>query len=515
MMPATRIVVISLATVLTACMVGEDRDDLLALRHNPGALGEIANCAPFRNPSGFAATFSTTGSVKLTGAFFTSFGTNGRTCGTCHLPSDGWTITPATVDKLFRLSNGEDPIFRLVDGANSPNADVSTRSKRKRAYSMLREKGLIRVGIAIPPNAEFELEDVDDPYGFASASELSLFRRPLPTANLRFLSTLMWDGRETRLDPNTPPKPTSNCLLPPFERKCFLPIDPDDLLHQAAAATVAHAEAMVPGLTPGQMQEIVDFETPLMFAQVSDKYAGNLDVRGALGGPIHITEFPAYFGINDNFGDYRTGEPFTPIIFTQYDAWADGGTTVPQASECGLPYDRRDNLFGRAARKAIARGQELFNTKPITISGVGGLNGVLGLPASFVGTCGTCHDALHAGNHSVPAPLDIGVADGARRTSDMPMYTLRCSSTGLAAGHCTAGQTIETTDPGRAMITGLWADIGKFKGPVLRGLAARAPYFHNGSAEDLGAVVDFYEDRFGVDFTRDERRDLIAFLRSL
>jgi hypothetical protein len=56
---------------------------------------------------------------------------------------------------------------------------------------MLLTKGLIRVGIGVPSNAEFELIEVDDPYGYASAIELSLFRRPLPTTNLPFLATVM------------------------------------------------------------------------------------------------------------------------------------------------------------------------------------------------------------------------------------------------------------------------------------------------------------------------------------
>ena len=50
---------------------------------------------------------------------------------------------------------------------------------------------------------------------------------------------------------------------------------------------------------------------------------------------------------------------------------------------------------------------------------------------------------------------------------------------------------------------------------MLRGLAARAPYFHNGSAADLGQVLDFYTTRFGVQFTKREPADLIAFLNSL
>jgi cytochrome c peroxidase len=65
------------------------------------------------------------------------------------------------------------------------------------------------------------------------------------------------------------------------------------------------------------------------------------------------------------------------------------------------------------------------------------------------------------------------------------------------------------------MVTGKWADIGKFKGPVLRGLAARAPYFHNGSAATLDAVVDFYVSRFNLQLSTQERADLLAFLRAL
>jgi cytochrome c peroxidase len=88
----------------------------------------------------------------------------------------------------------------------------------------------------------------------------------------------------------------------------------------------------------------------------------------------------------------------------------------------------------------------------------------------------------------------------------MPLYTLRRLST---------GESVQTTDPGRAMITGKWADIGKFKGPVLRALAARAPYFHNGSAATLDRVIQFYEDRFSLGLTPRERSDLLAFLRAL
>ena len=65
------------------------------------------------------------------------------------------------------------------------------------------------------------------------------------------------------------------------------------------------------------------------------------------------------------------------------------------------------------------------------------------------------------------------------------------------------------------MISGKCADIGRLKGPILRGLAARAPYFHNGSAATLLDVVNFYDQRFAIGFTGQQKRDLINFLNSL
>src|SRR5574340_713506 len=148
-----------------------------------------------------------------------------------------------------------------------------------------------------------------------------------------------------------------------------------------------------------------------------------------------------------------------------------------------MSYDFRqpshlDPAFVRTHAGAIA----FLVSMTSAIAGVKGLNDVLN--ANVVnGTCTTCRDSPNAGSHSIPAPLDIGIADASRRTPDLPLYTLK---------NTTTGETIETTDPGRALVTGKWADIGKFKGPILRGLSARAPYFHNGSAAGLKDVIEFY-----------------------
>ena len=447
--------------------------------------GRLPNMVPFHNPSGFAATFSTTGSIDLDNPFFQSLGTNGRSCGTCHQPGDAWTVTPEHLRARFDLTGGPDPIFRTNDGSNSPDADVSTVEARRRAYSMLLDKGLIRVGIGIPANAEFELIAVDDPYGYAGANELSLFRRPLPSTNLKFLSTVMWDGRETFLDATS-----KDCIL--GTTKCFATLH-FNLADQSNSATMGHAQAAQP-LTEAEREAIVAFEMTLFTAQVFDHDAGELQSRHARGGPEYLSSQNFYFGINDVVaGDYRTGALFNPTVFKLYDVWdtLDRGGADGSRSE---------------ARRSVARGERLFNSKPIRITGVKGLNDDLSVPV-LQGTCTTCHDTPSAGNHSIPAPLDIGLTDVSRRTPDLPLYTLR--------NKANPALIVQTTDPGRAMITGRWSDIGRFKGPILHTLAARPPYFHNGSASDLDAVVDFYDTRFEIGLTDDEKADLVAFLRAL
>jgi hypothetical protein len=454
---------------------------MLALVTGTAAGPEDPNLQPFPNAGGAVQTVSTFGFIDAQNPFFQRLGTNGRACVTCHQPGDAWSITPAHVRARFNATNGTDPIFRTNDGSNSPNADVSTVEARRSAYGMLLSKGLIRVGLPIPPDAEFSLVAVDDPYHYAGTKELSLFRRPLPTTNLRFLSGVMWDGRQS-----------------PRGR-----LFGENLKIQSVDATLGHAQA-ASDPTDEQQQQIVDFQLGLYTAQVVDHEAGVLDDWGALGGPQMLAAQRFFLGINDPLGLNPTGAPFDSRAFTLFSRWANALSLFDR--QFGF---RRPDLGAErrvwAAREAVARGERVFNTREITITGVSGLNDELGV-SRIRGFCTTCHDSPNVGNHSIAAPLNIGIADASRRTADMPLYTLRNTAT---------GQTVQTTDPGRALITGQWKDIGRFKGPILRALAARAPYFHNGAAATLGDVVNFYDVRFQIGLTPQERADLVAFLRSL
>jgi hypothetical protein len=445
---------------------------LLAFLHSSTA-GPRGSAVMFANAAGVHRTVSNAGEIDADNPFFQDLGTNGRSCFSCHRPAQAWTITPEELRERFDRTAGLDPIFRANDGSNCEGADVSTLGKRRAAFSLLLDKGLIRVGLELPAAAEFDVIDVEDPYRCGGAlSSVSMYRRPLPTANLSFLSTVMWDGRQT-----APGKSIRS-----------------DLFVQAAEAVTGHAQGAAP--SPADLRAIVDFELGLFTAQERDHAAGPLRASDARGGPRLLSRQPFCIGINDPLGMLpqvpgaceTPSRGFDPVVFTLFAGWA------------------RDRV---AERRAIARGEAIFNTRTFVIDNVPGLNGGPQDPVSGPirgGTCTLCHDTPNAGNHSVSMPLNIGIAAAERRTPDLPLYTLR---------HRVSGETMRTTDPGRAMVTGRWQDIAKFKGPVLRALAARAPFFHDGSAATLADAIEFYNTRFEIGFTAREKADLLAFLRAL
>jgi cytochrome c peroxidase len=424
-----------------------------------------ANQIAFANSNGEARTFSNDGAIDLGNPFFQSLGTNGRACGTCHQPSDGMSVTPDHIQARFDATGGLDPIFRTNDGSNCDhNIDVSNLASRRAAYSMLLTKGVLRISLAVPDTAEFVVSAVDNPYGCSETNVLSVYRRVLPSTNLRFLTTVMWDGRES---------------LPGNSLE-------QNLKHQAMDATLGHAQGAA-SPTGSQIQQIVNLEMALSTAQSWHTTAGPLDTQGGNGGPHILSTENFFIGINDPLGP----GPFTSVAFTLFNTWQH--------------LNGADSSAFHAARESVSRGEIIFNTRPIPIESVAGLNDRLGV-LTINGTCTTCHNTPNVGNHSVPLPIDIGLNDPSHRTPDMPLITLVNKTT---------GEMVQSMDPARALITGKWKDIGKTKGPILRGLSARAPYFHNGSAATLLDVVNFYDDRFHLTFTAQEKADLVNFLSTL
>jgi len=449
----------------------------------------LPNLFPFLDSSGFSGTYSQTGSIDLSGPFFQSLGTNGRSCGTCHQPGNAFGLSASNAQRRYSISRGKDPLFAQIDGATCPTGPIDN--------SLVIHHGLIRVGLTVPPNTtdtsapQFTITAVEDPYGCAletgdqGQQTVSVYRRPLPTANLGFLSAVMFDGRES-------------LTLPLNNQASFLNNLNADLAQQAIDATLGHAQA-TQAPTPTQLNQIVVFEMALNSAQLADFAAGDLSKR-ANGGARYLATQPYYPGINDSLDGDPQGKQFTPNAFTIYASWL-SSKNVQQAS--------------------IARGEQIFNTLPLTISNVPGLTTG---DQEITGTCTTCHDTFNVGNHSFPLPLDIGTSRSIAYETDpiiiaalkelkapptLPVFEMVCTQGPMA------GNTYYTTDPGKALITGQCSDIGRGKGLILRGLAARAPYFHNGVAATLDEVVNFYNQRFQIGLSDRQRRDLVNFLQSL
>jgi hypothetical protein len=478
-----------------------------------GAVGfsGIFNMQPFLDPTGVVATYNTAGNIDTTNTFFQSVGTNGRACATCHQPSDAMGLSAAHAQARFVSTAGRDPLFASVDGANCSNAVPGDAA----AHSLLREHGLIRIALTLPASMQFAINVVSDPYGCAMVPDpvtgrmiVSVYRRPLPTTNLNFLSSIMFDGRET--------------LSPLNTASTFQPNLIANLTHQAMDATNGHAQASPPfTIDDPRLPQMVSLEMGLSSAQIYDNAAGYLAARGAQGGPFNLSQQQYHPGINDVLGGDPNGSPFNSNAFSIFASWQNLSTRR----------DPDDFLDRTAARRAIAAGEVTFNTHPITIRGVRGLNDNPALGGEIAGFCTSCHDTPNVGDHSVALPLDIGTSHSLAQETDpaiaaglaqlsspnVPVYLITgCPDPfATATGPSNPPTSFYTTDPGKALITGKCSDFNRGKGPVLRGLAARAPYFHNGAARNLTEIVNFYNQRFQMGLTDTETANLIAFLNSL
>lgn len=214
---------------------------------------------------------------------------------------------------------------------------------------------------------------------------------------------------------------------------------------------------------PEVVSAIVTYESQLSFAQLVAHGGGRLDKCGGRGGPQLLA-----------------GQAFVNGPFDLFDAWSQDS-----AEQNGCPTNPH--------RRQIARGQAIFNST--------NANGR---------SCRGCHNAANNGSNVTGTLFDIGASDSDKREPGMPLYTLQRLP-------LTDPPEIKlTTDPGRAGAgSGTWASINRFKVPSMRGIAARAPYFHNGIAKTLLDVVRHYEQKLGFIYTPEEEADLVAFLNAL
>ncbi len=408
--------------------------------------------------------------------------------------------------------------------------------------------------------------ETDPVYGLPS-NQTSVYRRPLNAANLSFLHRFdsVIEG------PNGSPvsAPPGTYLGDPNQERQDIMWDAREpnLATQFIDATMFHGQTT---LEPPVdiIEQGMQFQSGMFTGQTYDHVAGDLtgnDSSGARGGPInlynfyqtltpHPPPFPGVIGANScsyslndqtnttvlQCGPYFTpGQPshFFSASSSLYNAFATPSTSNPALN---------------AMRQSIARGEAIFNgkTKQFTIFNVAGLNdGALGNPIGAqnprVGanvSCTFCHANANVMNDGASDPKRLGIMDNSNKsnnnfvvntmapTPDFPQFAFYCPTgkitffsnpvtspncPGSTPGNPATCDEFITTDPGMGLITGKCADLGRMKVPILRGVGARAPYFHGGQAATLLDVVNFYDNRFNIGLTTQQKLDLINYLNSL
>ena len=469
---------------------------------NGGTPASIPQLSTVPDASGQISTYEPGGAVTTLGSsgnpFFQSLGSNGRTCFTCHQSANGWSVTPRSVQAVYANTKGRDPLFAPVDGSNCPNQGAAAPQPGAQfiaARSQLFNRGNFRIFLPAPASHDWVSVTVTkDPTGCElnpvyglPAGVLSFYRRPLASANTNFdlpsgggaAFDIMWDAREPSLQ------------------------------NQFLDATMIHAQA-----TPGEAAAVTatvaaqgaSFQNGNFTAQSYDLLAGDLtgaDGSGAQGGTtpesaltaagVHAPKTPGIAGAALTFDIYNT--------FTS-------------ASQPWLA----------SARASIQRGQNIFNNRTFEITNVRGLNDAKKANPSL-GACSTCHNVVDVGNDFFDTPKDTGVMDSTSNVlppaPDLPLFTFICPQGSILfySNPVTVNGVVydkyQTTDPGVGWITGKCGDLGKMKVPVLRGLAARAPYFHGGNVSNLLQLVDFYNQRFNIGLSVQDEQDLVNFLNTL
>lgn len=306
-----------------------------------------------------------------------------------------------------------------------------------------------------------------------------------------------------------------------------------DLSSQFIDATLIHAQATATP-TATQIQQGVSFQNGLFTAQSSDLWAGDLSKNGATGGVLAMP------GLYPDGQDSVAGKTQL-ATFDLFNAWSNPPGGPIQSSK----------------RKSINNGEFIFNSVVMQLTGIAGFSDKIGPGEGLLASCNTCHNVKNVGGEALYHVVNTGVASGAfvAHPSDLPLFTLTCtsgdmcqptapgetcydSSSGgapyppLPSNQCSpqAPCIVTTDDPGRALISGNCDDIGSFITPALRGIGARAPYFHDGSAATLEDVVTFYNNRFAMcvpattggtctpepeGLTASQITDVANFLRSL
>jgi hypothetical protein len=483
---------------------------------SPGEGTPLPPLISYPNADGQVGILNTAGAVETKGhPFFEPIGENGRACVSCHQPANAMSLSAQMIQQRWRETQGKDPIFAPIDGMNCPDLPPGD----PQSHSLLLERGLFRIFLPWPPKAadgtaidpQFTIEVVRDPtgcnlhprYGLKSDNPMvSVYRRPRVVANTKYF-THQGFGVFAFIGKNGLPATRDPQTGRPSAMNIFSDARQPTLATQAVEAAITHLQ-FNGKLDDDRLAKIVGFENQIYTAQVMHNAAGSLI----------DADTPAGLGVY-NLAKGREGllgNNTSNFVFPLGDSWKQ----LPASDDAAI--GRRNET-----RESIARGHDVFMFRTFWIKDAMHLNTVgLGNPTKR--TCSTCHGMHMMGMDIANGWMDLGTTNlpWAReeplnpwneRKPQMPLFKITCKSS--VPPHPFLGRVFYTQDPGRGLISGKCNDVGAIVMQQFRGLAARAPYFVNGSAGSLREMLDFYDRRFNIGFTERERQDLLNFLSAL
>jgi cytochrome c peroxidase len=428
--------------------------------------------------------------VRGLAAFFDrrlhGLGANGRSCADCHMATDNFQLSPASVEARFRFRqllrrwapNFDDPLFRPIDAD-----DFRTNGEDASDFSNLRQNGLVRITFALPPNIKL----VDPVTNAVSTETFVDVWRAVPTVNDVALT-----GPDGGIAWPRGPNNTGGYQLDARVTT---------LQEQALGALTDHAKILSP--PPQQLlDDLASFQRVLFT---------NNRVR-ALADDVREGTTP----LSDPDPPLNELETQGKAVFVRACAQCHGGAgqSTPQAP--------------------VVHFHPIVTQCPRPVDTV--------TPARFA--FAPCPDRLarNARTYEITLSVPTPCPPPAGRVTPCPTSP----APGVPAPPLPAGAKVRRTssDPGRALLTGFAGgpvgaeDWDHFDVPGLRGIRKTAPYFHNNSADTLEAVVDHYIEFFkrakvlappgvvppftttdGVNFDRaplpEERAALLAYLRKL
>ncbi|WP_460231748.1 hypothetical protein [Aurantivibrio plasticivorans] len=474
---------------------------------SPGQGEPLNESTDYANDSGLLRIYNESGAIDTKGhPFFEPLGSNGRACVTCHQPADGMSLSIDSVRQRWKATDGRDPLFAAIDGSDCPNLPQG----EEKSHSLLLNYGLIRVPRPWPPQPylgkpiepQFTIDVVRDPtgcntsknYGLnAKEPAISVYRRPRPVANLKFITAVGFpfepkDGLPLPINPKTGEPMSGNITA---DRRVWT------IEEQTRDALRGHLEFS--GVMPDEViEEMVAFQMQIYAAQQFDFKGGDLTSDGAQGGPQYLAQADA--------GVLNSGRRLP--MWTEFDAWLEL-LKNPSAEKFGHLTEEQ-----KAFRLSVARGVMLFRNRTFLVKDSAGITD-MGFGNPVRNDCNFCHNMTRTGMDVAPGQVDLGTTNEpfADPAPHLPLFKLTCKP-GFAP-HPHLGREVFTRDPGLALTTGRCKDIGKITIQNMRGLSARAPFFSNGLSEDIRGIVDYYVRRYQMNLTEQEKQDLTNLMSVL